>query len=529
MPILENNLSESKRFRLANIQHFEGLLLLIFFVLGLLGILNHAMWRDELNGWLIARDSLSLTDFWNNIRYEGHPILWYACLYVLNQITANAIAMQLFHLGLATVAISLFIYFSPFTRLQKLLFVLGYLPIYEYLLISRNYAIGILCLFAFCSLFQTRKKSYLALALILALLANTNAYCLLITIALLLTLSIEYFSRKFIDIPLKVSQVDALVSLGIVVAGIILSVILLMPPGDSTLQGGADQWFFQWDFHRFNQALTRIWNSYILVLVPGDSKPLDVFLFAVISIGILAFTITAFSDYPIVLCFYLLGTGAIVLFTYLKFLGSARHYGHLYIILITAFWLRSYYSPSQLIPDFIKKYLSYPKIKFQLHRWRNWVKRYQVTFLMILLYAQLAAGIVSYSRDIFLPYSASRETANYIKSMDFSKYSLVGSEDFAISPISGYLQAQIYYPESKKLGSFVLFNQQRQIVTDSEVLAQVHDLILQTQKPVLLILNHKLDASQPNLIIKPIQEFTNSFIGNEVYYLYEVNAVSDRF
>ncbi len=528
MPDLERNLGESKRFRLANIQHFEGLLLLVFFVLGLLGILNHAMWRDELNGWLIARDSLSLIDFWNNIRYEGHPILWYACVYLLNQITANAIAMQLFHLFLATAAISLFIYFSPFTRLQKLLFTLGYLPIYEYLLISRNYAIGILCLFAFCSLFQTRKRSYLGLALILALLANTNAYCLLITIALLLSLSIEYFSKKSLNLPLKASSQDAFISLAIVLVGITLSVLLLMPPGDSTLQGGADQWFFQWNFHRFNQALTRIWNSYILVLVPGDSKPLDVFLFAVISLGILAFTITAFSEYPIVLCFYLLGSGAIVLFTYLKFLGSARHYGHLYIILITSFWLKSYYSPLPLIPDFIKKYLSYPKITIQLHRWKNWVKRYQITFLMILLYAQLAAGIVSYSRDIFLPYSASREAANYIKSINFRGYILVGSEDFAISPISGYLQTRIYYPESKKLGSFVLFNQQRQVVNDSEILAQVYDLILQSQKPVLLILNHKLNASQPNLIIKPIKEFTNSFIGNEVYYLYEVNPVSDR-
>lgn len=528
MPILENNLGESKRFRLANIHHFEHLLLLVFFILGLLGILNHAMWRDELNGWLIARDSSSLIVFWNNIRYEGHPILWYACLYLLNQITANAIAMQLFHLFLATAAISLFIYFSPFTRLQKLLFTLGYLPIYEYLLISRNYAIGILCLFAFCSLFQTRKKSYLGLALILALLANTNAYCLLTTIALLLTLSIEYLSKKFLDIPLKASNQNTLISLAIVLLGITLSVILLMPPGDSTLQGGADQWFFQWDFHRFNQAITRIWNSYILVLVPGDSKLLDVFIFAIISLGILAFTTTIFLEYPIVLCFYLLGTGAIVLFTYLKFLGSARHYGHLYIILITAFWLKSYYLPSQLILNQIKKYLPYPQIKIQLRRWKNWVKRYQITFLMILLYAQLAAGIVSYSRDIFLPYSASREAANYIKSIDLSQYSLVGSEDFAISPISGYLQTQIYYPEIKKLGSFVLFNQQRKIVNDSEVLAQVSDLILQSHKPVLLILNHKLDASQSHLIIKPIKEFTNSFIGNEVYYLYEVNPVSDR-
>jgi hypothetical protein len=511
-----------KRFSLANIQHFESFLLLVFFVLGLLGILNHAMWRDELNGWLIARDSPSLTDFWNNIRYEGHPILWYACLYLLNQITQNAIAMQLFHLLLATMGMGLFIYFSPFSRLQKLLFTLGYLPIYEYLLISRNYAIGVLFLFAFCTFFKSRKKSYLGLAMILALLANTNAYCLLIIIALTITLIFEYIVSKYINLEIKInaSLQNALFSLLIVLLGISLSVILLMPPTDSTLQGGADQWFLQWDFHRFNQALTRIWNSYILVLVPGDSKPPDVFLFALISLGILAFVTTIFLEYPIILCFYLMGTGGIILFTYLKFLGSARHYGHLYLILITAFWLSQYYSPSHILTQFIFKI---PENFIPIiTRWLNWTKKYKVTFLMIILYAQLAAGIVSFCRDIFLPYSASRETAQYIQAKGWQDRFIIGSEDFAISPISGYLQKKIYYPESEKQGSFVLFNQQRKIVNDQEILDQVQKLIDQNPKPLLLILNRKLDAASSGLTVEPLKEFTRSFIGNETYYLYEI-------
>jgi hypothetical protein len=522
MSYLNQQSLKAKGFSLANIKHFESFLLLIFFILGLLGILNHAMWRDELNGWLIARDSPSLTDFWNNIRYEGHPILWYACLYLLNQITQNAIAMQLFHLLLATMGMALFIYFSPFSRLQKLLFTLGYLPIYEYLLISRNYAIGVLFLFAFCTFFKSREKSYFTLAIILALLANTNAYCLLITLALMITLIFEYIVTKYInlEVTLNASLQNALSSLLIVFLGIGLSVILLMPPGDSTLQGGADQWFLQWDFHRFNQALTRIWNSYILVLVPGDSKPPDVFLFALISLGILTFVTTIFLEYPIILCFYLIGTGGIILFTYLKFLGSARHYGHLYLILITAFWLTRYYSSSNLLTQFIFKIPE--KFALSITRWLSWTKKYKVTFLMMILYAQLAAGIVSFSRDVFLPYSASRETAQYIKAKGWQNRFIVGSEDFAISPISGYLERKIYYPESQKEGSFVLFNQQRKIVNDQEILDQLQTLIHQNPKPLLLILNRKLDTSPSGLTIEPIKEFTHSFIGNETYYLYEI-------
>lgn len=39
--------------------YFNLLLVISFAVITLIGILNHAMWRDEINGWLIARDSVS--------------------------------------------------------------------------------------------------------------------------------------------------------------------------------------------------------------------------------------------------------------------------------------------------------------------------------------------------------------------------------------------------------------------------------------------------------------------------------------
>lgn len=177
-------------------KNFYSLLIFLYFFLGLIGILNHAMWRDELNPWLIARDSESIVELFQNIKYEGHPGVWYICLSVLNQFTHNPVAMQITHLIIATGAIYIFLNFSPFTRLQKLLFTFGYLPFYEYLLISRNYAIGVLFVFAFCALYPTRKKNYFSLSLLLFLLANTNAYCLFISIALGTGLILEYSLQK---------------------------------------------------------------------------------------------------------------------------------------------------------------------------------------------------------------------------------------------------------------------------------------------------------------------------------------------
>src|SRR5919202_3894562 len=91
---------------------FNQSLVLIFFCLGLIGILTHAMWRDELNPWLVARDSNSFVELFQNIKYEGHPGLWYLCLYGLNQFTHNPVIMQVFHLPHGTSSDYIFAWFS---------------------------------------------------------------------------------------------------------------------------------------------------------------------------------------------------------------------------------------------------------------------------------------------------------------------------------------------------------------------------------------------------------------------------------
>ena len=493
------------------------LVLFIFFIFGLLGILNHAMWRDELNGWLLARDSNFPLEFIQNIRYEGHPILWYFCLYLLNQLTQNPVAMQLFHLLLATAAIYLFINFSPFSKLHKILFCFGYLPFYEYLLISRNYALGLLFIFVFCTYFQCRKESYVIPAIILALMANSNAYSLCISLGLFLTLILEYVCQKQLDIELKASLKNCLISLGIYLLGITISIMMLMPPSDSTLQGGSAQWMLQFDAVQLTRTLARIWNSYILIVLPGDDQIVSLWLFAILAIGLFLFAVTSFIKKPVVLFFYVISTLEILLFTYVKFLGSPRHYGHLYIILIVSYWLASYYTPSKLLT----------RLPIQLpRRWLNFVSRQQVTFLTIILSAQLVAGIFSYSRDLILPYSASRETAKYIQNQQLDKMFIVGSQDFAIAPIAAYLNRKIYYLESEHMGSFVLFTKDRETIDNDNIRDKLSQIVKPTGTEILLISNHELEISTKDLRLSPLAKFTHAFIDSEKYYLYLVRRES---
>lgn len=504
----------SKNYKMFNLAVF-----FVFSCLGLMGILNHAMWRDELNPWLVARDSNSLIELLQNIKYEGHPGLWYICLYLLNHFTHNPVAMQITHLILAAGFVYLFLRFSPFTRLQKFLFSFGYLPFYEYLVISRNYAIGILIVFAFCALYNTRYKSYLVLSLLLLLLANSNAYCLFISVALGLALILEYSLRKKLAIAILASRTNIICSLSIFVLGILISLAQLIPPNDSTLQGGLSGWTLHFDMQHLAKSIIRIWNSYIVILIPGKSI-LEIVIFALLALGLFVFASTVLIRKPIAFFLYIFGTLEIILFTYVKFLGSARHYGHLYILLIVSLWIASYYPKSNLLlkPITIRA-RSFQKVS---RDWLKFVEKYKTTFILVILSAQLAAGVVAFSRDLVVPYSASRAAARYIQSQKLEQMFMVGSRDATVSPLCGFLNRKIYYPEHQGLGSFVLFNSKRKDVDAVEVLKQVSQLIKQNSTPILLILNYELDTARADLSVTPLSKFTKSLIFNEKYYLYQV-------
>jgi len=212
-------------------------LILLFFSLGIIGILHHEMWRDELQSWLIAKDSSSMIDLLNNLRYEGHPALWHSCLYLITRFTHNPLAMQIFHLLLATSVIYVFIEFSPFTRFQKILFTFGYFPFYEYSIISRSYSLGILLIFMFCALYPTRNLSYFPLSVILALLANTHAYGLIIAMVLAMTLVLDGFLAQDIRTLFKTKKWKTLVSLTIVCLGILMAIFQIIPTDDEDFKG----------------------------------------------------------------------------------------------------------------------------------------------------------------------------------------------------------------------------------------------------------------------------------------------------
>lgn len=171
---------------------FDWALIVVFFLLGLANLNAHEMWRDELQVWNIASGSEHLGHLFDRIRYEGHPSLWYTCIYFLTKATSNPVAMQVLHLTIAMAFVAVFIAYAPFPRWQKALFVFGYFPLFEYSAISRMYGMGILFLFIFLTIRNNQKNAWLFPPFVLALLANTSVYGTILAIAF----SIVFFFKR---------------------------------------------------------------------------------------------------------------------------------------------------------------------------------------------------------------------------------------------------------------------------------------------------------------------------------------------
>lgn len=492
-------------------QRFAGLLVVLFLVVGSIGLIQHEMWRDELHFWMLVKNSTSIANFFHNLRYEsGHFFLWYFGLYFISRLTANPVAMQIYHLAIAALSVYLLARYSPFNRRQCLLISCGYFFVFEYAILSRNFGIGVLLVFTFCTLFPHRDRSYLPLAGVLFLLANTNLYGTMLAISLGLMLVLDGVTNLSHETRRK-RRVEWLFSLAVWLTGLLLCLYQLKTPADSGLP--ISQVTTQFRLDRLLDSLSALWKSY--VPMPGlayqfwNTNILDNGYSSLLSIIILAFAVALFRYQPIILFLYLLGTFEILGFIYFKHTGGIRHWGYLYILFLACLWLAHYY------PEVNQSTRSSPKTI------KNIFLRHRHSLIAVVLWGNLIAGIFAYSMDFLHPFSEAKATASLIQSRGWDRYLVVGDRDWSTLAVAGYLGQPIYYPASQQVLPFIVWNNRRRDVSQAELLAQVHQLQQSDKRDALLVLNYPLETSATTANqLSQLATFTHSTVLSENYYLY---------
>jgi len=464
---------------------FHGRLLISFALLATWGILHHAMWRDELQAWLVAVDSRSLPELLSNLRLETHLWMWHLLLYCLSRFTANPIAMQLLHLGLAVTAIWVFLRFSPFRRVEKALFIFGYFPLYEYCLISRDYVLVMLLVFLVCTLLQNRPRRYIPIAVVLFCLTNTHMYGFVLALAFFAFLIWEcvvcgHSGNRTPQPRWKFASAVSLTVLGFALG---LWKCLLVP---------ASSWQHRLTSDQLAQSVITIWRGYVPLpflfpywprfvwgsnfLEDGIAPPVLVLCLLSVALGILAAGLLL--DRPKGVFLYGLITIGVLMFQFLVSCGALRCAGILFIALIAAFWLSAGTFECRTYSGLLGS------ICQRIPSWRR-------TFLMILLVIHLAAGLYAYSVELTRPFSASRDAAQFLRRRGLAQAPIVASDENVTQGLAAYLQRLIYYVDSSRWGSHCPFHHVQQAPA-LKIIQCAYHLFEKNREDVVVALSYQL-------------------------------------
>ncbi len=485
----------------SRITRFNVIATCVFAILSIIGILHHEVWLDEAHHWLLARDSSTLKELFENARYEGHPLLWNILLFICTRFFTDVIAMQIINVIISVAAVFLFLSHAPFTKLEKCLFIMGNFILYEYTVISRNYSL--LIFFLFLSIIFYQKKKYIALALALAALANTHLFGLIISSTTVLVIAFEILVTKT-----RIWEKALLIGFVIIFVGSLISVIQIVPPLNSTL------------YHQMNKSssidrLARMsvvfikgfipipdfsnvyfWNTNLLM---GISKPFC----ALLSTLLFAYPLIIFKRYASLLVLFYFSSLCILTFFYLSDLNAVRYYGVMYIVFVMCMWLLS------LAQSDIKGYASTKYVGF---------------FFKAVLVIQMIAGVTNYILDFNEPFSESKNVAAFLKAHEPKAEYIAGG--CGAAPISAYLNKKMYYLTDQRYGSFCNFNRQSDyVVANTELALKTAALNFASKcsMPVLYIANSILHLSPEETVhFKFIRSFNSSAVKHENYYVYEV-------
>ena len=354
---------------------------------------SHAMWRDEIQSWLLARDSISVPALIHNLRYEGHPALWYLLLMPLTRISRDPMLMQVLHATIAVSTVAIVLWRAPLSRLEQALFPFGYFVVFEYAVKSRSYALGFLLLSMFCALWPVRWRRPFSVALILALMANVHVLFMILSIAALIALALDRLVAK----PDDGDDVSACwgwsaAALAILCVGWFAAFLTAMPPVDS---GFATGWMLE---------LSRSQAVATAVLAGAIFGPNHFYWQAIPTGIILAIAFARFQKNPPAAAFLAASLLGLMAFFYTKYHGYIWHHGLIFLVLFATVWIDRSTSPAA-----VQRTSLVPSPLF-----------------CIVLAAQAFYGIVALQYDFRWPMSSGRDTARFIAAKHWKEIRLSG-------------------------------------------------------------------------------------------------------
>ena len=482
------------------------------------------MWADEIQAWLLSRDSDGVADLLGNLQYEGHPPLWHLLLMPLTRLTNNPAIMQWAHWVIAVTAVYVIVRHAPFSKWQRALLPFGYYPLFEYGAVSRNYSLGLLLAVAACSLFPRWRRRSWRLGAILLLMSLTSVYACILAIGLVAGLALDWaLAQKDAGRPLRgEAKLDwqPVGGLALAMTGVALCALLTHPAADA---GVHVPWRWRLDPALLAATFAAAAGAFVppmetprFWLAAGEAAvpflPAALFL-----LPLLAVIAALNARRPPALCIYLVCVAGLAAFGYLKLVGHLRHHGFFLIAFLLLCWARAtlWRAPAPA--------------PLRLRRWQSVAG----VLLTLGLAAHAASGVRIAWEDFRRPFANAKAAAAFIDDQGLSDMPMLGTHDAVVNGVVGHLRRKrsVRYVQGNRDGTFA-----RRVLgqlaepSAAAVLAAARALAGANREPVLVVDAH-LPLDPPPLErprLQHLASFTGATAGRDLHlYIYRPAATSD--
>lgn len=444
-------------------------------------ISRHVMWRDEVRAYSLATNGDSYWQMLLGLRGEGHPALWYMLLRFSHDIFQTQQVLPAVAAVVGTAAMLLFTFRSPFRPIVVFLVLFSLFGLYEFVVMARNYGLSMLILFAMTALYGRFRQRSIVLAILIFLLCNSNAHSVVVAAGFLIFWFFDLSSSRSFW------------------AGIREPAFLA---GCAAFILGAATCYWEIGFPLQDAILTPqqiARKGEILPLVTGlllPSIPLNP-LFPAASIPVMLF-------YSIVLWLVLGGllhrpglflaglsvqTGIILLFN-LVYPGGYRHVSLYLVFILCLYWLAS----EKFGGD-------WPQSATAKNFGTRWFKTSGCMAVIFLLALQvtpaLARAIRSYSGE---PESSSAGLASLIRHHRLQNAIVMGDPDYHLEALPFYADNPTFFVRENRFGKSTLFSTKAELnLKLGNLLASAKRLRSEYSRPIVILMENKIDPSQPDM------------------------------
>jgi hypothetical protein len=466
----------------------------VFAVITGISIIHHVMWRDEWQPILISYKSNSWSELWQQVKEEGHPALWYLLMCITKFLGPPTVIPKLLNYISALAYCGIILFYAPFPRVARYALVFGYFFLFEYAVITRDYAICTLLIFAIVALWQNRQKHRWLFAILLFLLTQSSFYTAMMTVVFVIILLTEplLLTRKW-----RLNPKDLLpAAFGI--AGAIVSYKTCICKPHQPFKLSFDSNHLMLAFDRIYCAFMPIpnfthnsWNS----IIPNAYQQ------ALLSFIIIAAVIYFLRAHKRALLFWVTYVIIQELFTYFFNIGAMRHSGFIFIAAIVAFWF---------------VYLDNPKSVFS---------PFQKICIGGVLAFQIFIALYFVWVDMREPFSASGETASWLRNNHLDHLPIYSDGIWSTQGVSGYLDKPITDVITKETYFAIRWSKIDYSLYPDSILKKRLQQIVSAHDSSVLLLNYtsryftdSLTYENEHIIL--LKQFSNANIADENFNVY---------